>query len=84
VADLGWSLVVTWSCRRGLNDLVIGPDRPVRVVSGLLTSWHEPGASHLAMLEAIGGRHVLEASYRAALEERHLWHEFGDSHLILP
>ena len=27
---------------------------------------------------------VLDASYRAALEEGYLWHEFGDSHLILP
>jgi len=68
----------------GWTELVIGPDRPVRAVDGLVTGWHEPHASHLAMLEAIAGRDLLDASYRAALEEGYLWHEFGDSHLILP
>jgi S-adenosylmethionine:tRNA ribosyltransferase-isomerase len=36
------------------------------------------------MLEAIAGRGLLERSYEAALDERYLWHEFGDVHLILP
>jgi S-adenosylmethionine:tRNA ribosyltransferase-isomerase len=68
----------------GWTELVIGPGRPVRAVDGMITGWHEPRASHLAMLEAVAGRPLLEASYRAALEEGYLWHEFGDSHLILP
>ena len=68
----------------GWTDVVVTPARGVRAVDGLLTGWHEPKASHLAMLEAIAGRGLLEASYRAALEEGYLWHEFGDSHLILP
>jgi len=68
----------------GWTELVISPDRPVRAVDGMITGWHEPQASHLAMLEAVAGRHLLELSYRAALAEGYLWHEFGDSHLILP
>ncbi|MBV9661134.1 MAG: S-adenosylmethionine:tRNA ribosyltransferase-isomerase [Acidimicrobiales bacterium] len=68
----------------GWTELVITSERPARVVSGLITGWHEPGASHLALLEAVAGREVVEASYRAALAEGYLWHEFGDSHLILP
>jgi S-adenosylmethionine:tRNA ribosyltransferase-isomerase len=67
----------------GWTDLVITPERGVRAVDGLLTGWHEPEASHLLMLEAVGGRPLLEASYDASLAERYLWHEFGDSHLIL-
>ena len=63
---------------------MITPARGVRTIDGLLTGWHEPRASHLAVLAAIAGRCLLEASYRAALEEGYLWHEFGDSHLILP
>jgi S-adenosylmethionine:tRNA ribosyltransferase-isomerase len=35
------------------------------------------------MVEAFAGRRLLEASYRAALDAGYLWHEFGDSHLIL-
>jgi S-adenosylmethionine:tRNA ribosyltransferase-isomerase len=68
----------------GWTRLVVSPDHAVRAVDGLLTGWHEPRASHLLMLEAIAGRPLLEASYRAALEHGYLWHEFGDLHLVLP
>jgi S-adenosylmethionine:tRNA ribosyltransferase-isomerase len=68
----------------GWTDVVVTPERGVRVVDGMLTGWHEPEASHLLMLEAVAGRPVLEASYRASLAEGYLWHEFGDVHLILP
>ena len=68
----------------GWTDLVITPEQGLRVVDGLLTGWHEPQASHLQMLEAVAGRDLLALSYRAALEQGYLWHEFGDSHLILP
>ena len=68
----------------GWTDLVITPERGVRVVDGLLTGWHEPEASHLLMLEAVAGRPLLEASYTASLAEGYLWHEFGDMHLIVP
>jgi S-adenosylmethionine:tRNA ribosyltransferase-isomerase len=68
----------------GWTDTVVTPDRVVRSVDGLLTGWHEPEASHLAMLEAIAGRVLLERSYAAALAEGYLWHEFGDVHVVLP
>ena len=68
----------------GWTDLVVTPERGVKVVDGLLTGWHEPEASHLLLLETIAGRPLLEASYAASLSEGYLWHEFGDSHLILP
>jgi S-adenosylmethionine:tRNA ribosyltransferase-isomerase len=67
----------------GWTGLVIDPDRGVSVISGLITGWHEPEASHLQMLAAIGGESLLERSYAAALDHGYLWHEFGDSHLIL-
>ncbi len=67
----------------GWTGLVIGPERGVRAVDGLITGWHEPQASHLSMLAAIAGDEVLKRSYRCALAAGYLWHEFGDSHLIL-
>jgi len=69
---------------RGWTELVVTPERGVRVVDGLITGWHEPESSHLAMLEAVGGRQLLDDSYAAAVAEGYRWHEFGDSHLILP
>lgn len=68
----------------GWTHLVVMPERGLRMVDGLLTGWHEPGASHLQLLEAVAGRELVDRSYRAALEHGYLWHEFGDSHLILP
>lgn len=68
---------------RGWTDLVITPDRGLRVVDGLLTGLHEPKATHLAMLEALAGRRHVEKAYAAALDEKYLWHEFGDLHLMV-
>jgi S-adenosylmethionine:tRNA ribosyltransferase-isomerase len=67
----------------GWTGLVVTPERGLRVVDGLITGWHEPDASHLQLLEAIAGPELLERSYQAALERGYLWHEFGDSHLLL-
>ncbi|MEU6556776.1 S-adenosylmethionine:tRNA ribosyltransferase-isomerase [Streptomyces sp. NPDC046915] len=69
---------------RGWSDLVVTPERGVRVVEGLLTGLHEPEASHLLMLEAVAGRAAIDRGYEEALGGRYLWHEFGDVHLILP
>jgi S-adenosylmethionine:tRNA ribosyltransferase-isomerase len=68
----------------GWTDVVIDPDRRVTVVDGLLTGWHEPGASHLDMIEAVAGPSLAARSYASAVAHDYLWHEFGDVHLILP
>ena len=78
-ADANGELVAS----QGWTDLVITPERGVRFVNGLLTGFHEPKASHLAMLEAIAGRQHLRNAYEAAIMLGYLWHEFGDLHLIL-
>jgi len=68
----------------GWTDRVISPDNGVRAVDGMITGWHEPASSHLMMLEAIAGRGLLRTSYEAAVTQGYRWHEFGDTHLILP
>ena len=70
--------------RSGWTGLVVTPECGVRAVDGMITGWHEPEASHLQMLEAVAGPELLARSYAAALDAGYLWHEFGDSHLILP
>jgi S-adenosylmethionine:tRNA ribosyltransferase-isomerase len=64
--------------------LVLGPDRPARAVTGLVTGLHEPQASHLLLLEAIAGPGLVRAAYDEAVAGGYLWHEFGDSMLFLP
>jgi S-adenosylmethionine:tRNA ribosyltransferase-isomerase len=71
----------------GWTDLVLGPDRPARVVTGLVTGLHEPEASHLLLLEAVAGRPLVDEAYAAVTAPagpHYLWHEFGDAMLLLP
>jgi S-adenosylmethionine:tRNA ribosyltransferase-isomerase len=68
----------------GWTSLVVTPDAGLNAVDGLVTGWHEPRATHLDLLQAAAGEELLERSYVAALEHGYLWHEFGDSQLILP
>ncbi|MGH9269325.1 MAG: S-adenosylmethionine:tRNA ribosyltransferase-isomerase, partial [Acidimicrobiales bacterium] len=68
----------------GWTELFVTPVRGVRLVDGLLTGWHPPEASHVALLESVAGAGLLAAAYRAATEAGYLWHEFGDLHLVLP
>ena len=68
----------------GWTDLVLGGDRPARVIDGLITGWHDVGASHLSLLEAVAGPALVATAYREAVDHGYLWHEFGDSALLLP
>ena len=36
------------------------------------------------MLYALAERNLIREAYAEAVREGYLWHEFGDSHLILP
>ncbi|MFL5613586.1 MAG: S-adenosylmethionine:tRNA ribosyltransferase-isomerase [Gemmatimonadaceae bacterium] len=71
-ADAGWT------------DRVVTREAPPRVVDGLITGFHAPRASHLAMLEAFAGRDELTRAYETAIQRRYRWHEFGDIHFIAP
>ena len=74
----------------GWTNLVITRERPLRTVTGLITGFHEPHATHLAIVHqaiaAAGGdapaSHLARA-YDEAQRAGYLWHEFGDSHLII-
>jgi S-adenosylmethionine:tRNA ribosyltransferase-isomerase len=80
VADAGGTV----RAGHGWTDLVLGSAHPARVVDGLVTGWHDPDASHLALLEAVAGPKLVQAAYGEAERSGYLWHEFGDSCLLLP
>ena len=73
----------TVTAGQGWTELVLGPDRPARVVDGIVTGWHAPGASHLSLLAAVAGPDLVSDAYGEAIRQRYLWHEFGDSCLLL-
>lgn len=69
---------------QGFTRLYLRPGRCVNVVDGLVTGFHAPEASHLEMLYAVAGEALIREGYAEAVRAGYLWHEFGDSHLILP
>ena len=68
----------------GFTRVVVTPARGIHAVDGMLTGFHDSGASHLAMLYAVAGVDLVREGYEEAVRERYRWHEFGDSHLLLP
>lgn len=75
-----YSVVAT----KGFTRHYIHPQKTVKSIDGLITGLHDPKASHLAMLYTIAGKQLIQEAYQEAIAHRYLWHEFGDSHLILP
>lgn len=68
----------------GFTRLFVNPDRGVHAVDGILTGFHDPITSHLALLSAFLGMDGVRDAYAEAIRAGYLWHEFGDSHLVLP
>jgi S-adenosylmethionine:tRNA ribosyltransferase-isomerase len=64
------NLIITRYHRRGVAD-------------GILTGLHEPGSSHLELLRSFASEDALQSAYRHAEQAGYLWHEFGDSMLIV-
>jgi S-adenosylmethionine:tRNA ribosyltransferase-isomerase len=84
-AASGWTDLVLGSAGQQGRPAVNPRDgRSARVVNGLITGWHDPEASHLALLQAVAGSKLVDAAYAEAEQAGYLWHEFGDSCLLLP
>lgn len=63
--------------------LHIAGGHELKTADGLLTGLHEPEASHLDLLSAFVSAEKIHAAYTEAIEQRYLWHEFGDLNLII-
>jgi S-adenosylmethionine:tRNA ribosyltransferase-isomerase len=62
---------------------LVTPETPPIVVTGLITGMHESQSSHLALLYSFVKPEMLRRAYEEAVRHGYLWHEFGDSNLIL-
>jgi len=67
----------------GWTDVVLDGSQRIDAVDGLVTGWHEADASHLRLLESVAGPELVLRAYQSALAADYLWHEFGDSCLLL-
>jgi S-adenosylmethionine:tRNA ribosyltransferase-isomerase len=67
----------------GRTDLVIGPGHEFRVVDALLTNFHLPRSSLLALVAAFAGIETTLAAYRAATASGYRFYSYGDAMLIV-
>lgn len=68
----------------GTTRLLIQPGYTFRVVDGLLTNFHLPGSTLLALVYAFTGADRARAAYAEAIEERYRFYSYGDAMYLPP
>lgn len=64
------------------TELFIQPGFKFNVVDSLITNFHQPGTTHMLLVEAFLGRELLEKSYDYALSNEFRFLSYGDAMLI--
>jgi S-adenosylmethionine:tRNA ribosyltransferase-isomerase len=67
----------------GRTDLLITPGFEFRRTDALLTNFHLPGSTLLALVMAFAGIEEVRRLYELAIDERYRFYSFGDAMLIL-
>ena len=67
----------------GLTRLKIQPGHDFRRVGALLTNFHLPRSTLLALVMAFAGPELVRAAYAEAIRERYRFYSFGDAMLIV-
>jgi S-adenosylmethionine:tRNA ribosyltransferase-isomerase len=76
----------TWAAsgeREGESRLFIYPGYEWLAVDALLTNFHLPRSTLLAMVMSFGGKGLVREAYRVAIEERYRFYSFGDAMLLI-
>lgn len=68
---------------RGSTDLFIHPGYAFRVISGLLTNFHQPRSTPLALVAAFAGLGTVKRAYEEALRKGYRFLSYGDASLWL-
>jgi S-adenosylmethionine:tRNA ribosyltransferase-isomerase len=68
---------------QGRTDLFVTPGFEFRRVNALVTNFHLPRSSLLALVMAFAGVEETRRLYRLAIDERYRFYSFGDAMLIL-
>jgi S-adenosylmethionine:tRNA ribosyltransferase-isomerase len=67
----------------GRTELLVTPGFEFRRVDALLTNFHLPRSTLLALVMAFAGIEQTRELYRVAITERYRFYSFGDAMLIL-
>lgn len=67
----------------GIASLTITPGYKFRLIDALLTNFHLPRSSLLALVCAFAGRDLTLAAYRHAVNSRYRFYSYGDCMLII-
>jgi S-adenosylmethionine:tRNA ribosyltransferase-isomerase len=67
----------------GLTGLFIYPGFRFKLVEGMITNFHMPRTTVLAMVMAFAGRNLILSAYRDAIRHRYRFLSYGDAMLIL-
>lgn len=67
----------------GTTGLFITPGYEFKVVDGMITNFHLPRTTLLALVAAIAGLQRILAAYRHAIEQRYRFYSYGDAMLII-
>ncbi len=67
----------------GYTDLYITPGFQFRVVDALITNFHLPKSSLLALVMAFAGQDNINKAYAVAIKDKYRFYSFGDAMLIL-
>ncbi|MDQ3602823.1 MAG: tRNA preQ1(34) S-adenosylmethionine ribosyltransferase-isomerase QueA [Actinomycetota bacterium] len=76
----------TWSANgeaEGESNLFVYPGYRWLAVDTLLTNFHLPRSTLLAMVMSFGGEELVREAYRTAVKERYRFYSFGDAMLLL-
>ncbi|MBW2528236.1 MAG: tRNA preQ1(34) S-adenosylmethionine ribosyltransferase-isomerase QueA [Deltaproteobacteria bacterium] len=68
----------------GTTRLLIQPGHRFRVVDGLLTNFHLPGSTLLALVYAFRGADRVRAAYEEAIRRRYRFYSYGDAMYLPP
>lgn len=67
----------------GASELFIYPGYRWKTVDALLTNFHLPRSTLLAMVMSFGGTELVREAYRQAVERRYRFYSFGDAMILI-
>jgi S-adenosylmethionine:tRNA ribosyltransferase-isomerase len=67
----------------GATELFIKPGYKFRIIDGMVTNFHLPKSTTLALVAAFAGLENILAAYQYAIERRYRFYSYGDAMLII-